>query len=182
MNGSQSYQSLVDKYKGSNQVVKKLGMSDLLIQLSIMGVIHAWRYVEIGYYHIAAPVLFFLSIYYLAKNFFASHRIEGNMAQMILEGIDIEAKNPSFGKFFHGILRSFNLMSILVQRSLFNVVVVICLGNLMIQFINDVNPAITISRWFVSLFSWAPGVIACKMYYDSLKELDEAKERVFATS
>lgn len=182
MNGSQSYQSLVDKYKGGNQVVKKLGMSDLFIQLSIMGVIHSWRHLEIGYYHIAVPVLFSLSIYYLAKNFFASHRIEGSMAQMILEGIDIETKNSSFGKFFHGILRSFNLMSILVQRSLFNVVVVICLGNLMVQFINDVNPAITISRWFVSLFSWAPGAIACKLYYDSLKELDEAKERVFANS
>lgn len=52
----------------------------------------------------------------------------------------------------------------------------------MIQFINDVNPAITISRWFVSLFSWAPGVIACKLYYGSLQELAEAKERVFANS
>lgn len=104
------------------------------------------------------------------------------MARMILEGIDIEAKNPSFGKFFHGVLRSFNLMNILVQRSLFNVVVVICLGNLMLQFISDINPAITFSRWFVSLFAWVPGVIACKLYYDSLQELDEAKERVFANS
>lgn len=182
MSEPSSHQSLVDKYNGNHQLVRKLGMSGLLIQLGIFGAIHAWRHLEMGYYYTAVPALFSLSIYYLVKDFFISYRIERNMARMILEGITLEAKNPSFGKFFHGLLRSFNLMNILIQKSLFNVVAVICLANLLLQFINDVNPTITPSRWLVGLFAWAYGVMASKLYYDSLIDLSEAKEKVFTNS
>ena len=116
----------------------------------------------------------------LVKDFLTTRRIEENMAQMILEGVDLEAKNSSFGKFFHGILQSFNFTNILIQRSIVNVLALGCLGYLMLQFIGEINHGVTPSRWFLSLFTWIPGVIACKLYYDSLKVLDEAKEKVFA--
>jgi hypothetical protein len=116
----------------------------------------------------------------MVKDFLTTRRIEENMAQVILEGVDFEAKNSAFGKFFHGILQSFNFTSILIQRSVVSVLALGCLGYLMLQFIGDINNGVTPSRWFLSLFTWIPGVIACKLYYDSLKALDEAKEKVFA--
>ncbi len=181
MNNHQTYQSLVDKYKGGVQFVKKLGTSGLVVQVAIIGFINGWKHLEIGYYKIAAPILFFLSLYFFVKDFITLRRIEENMAQMILDRVELEKQNSAVGKFFHGLLQSFNFTNILVQRSLINVLALGCLGYLIFQFISDVMlPDITISRWLLGLFIWIPGVVICKLYYDSLKILDEAKEKVFA--
>jgi len=178
MDNRQSYQTLVDQYKEGNQFIRKLGLSGLFMQIGFIGAINAWKPLAIGYYHIAVPVLFILSVYYLVKDFFILLRIEKRMAKMILEGIDLEIKNSNFGSFFHRVLQSFNFTSILVQRSLVNILALGCLGYLMLQFIRETNPAVPISQWFLSVFIWIPGVIASKLYYDSLKDLDEAKERM----
>ncbi len=180
MNIRQSYQSLVDKYKGGNQIIRKMGLYGLFIQIGAIGAINAWKPLQIGYYHIAVPALFTVSVYYLVKDFFVLRRIEENMGRMILEGIDHETKNPALGNFFHRVLQSFNFSRTLIQRSLVNVLSLGCLGYLMLQFVREMNPDVAISQWFLGLFTWIPGVIATKLYYDSLKDLDEAKERVFA--
>jgi len=80
------YQSLVYKYKNDNRMAKKFGMSSSFIQIGILSTIYNWKYVGIGYNYIAIPVLFASSIYYLVKDFLVLHTIEGNLAQMILEG------------------------------------------------------------------------------------------------
>jgi hypothetical protein len=180
MNNRVTYQSLVDRYKEGNRVIRKLGIYGLFIQIGAISVINAWKHLEMSYYHIAVPILFVLSIYYLVKDFFVLLRIEENMARMVLEGVDLEIKNVTFGNFFHRILQSFNFTSILVQRSLVNVLALAWIGYLMLQFIREMYPGVTISQWYLSLFIWVPCVIASKLYYDSLKDLDEAKSRVFA--
>lgn len=180
MNIRQNYQDLVDKYRGGNQVIRRMGLYGLFIQIGAIGAVNAWKPLEIGYYHIAVPVLFAFSVYYLVKDFFVLRRIEENMARMILEGVDIETKNPALGNFFHRILQSFNFISILIQRSLVNVLALGCLGYLMLQFVREINPGVPISQGFLIFFTWIPGVIVSKLYYDSFKGLDEAKERVFA--
>lgn len=180
MNIRQSYQSLVDKYKSGNQIIRKMGLYGMIMQICIIMVIKSWKHVITVHYEIAGSLLFCLSIYFLVKDFIASLRIERNMAQMILEGVDLETKNSTLGKFFHGALQSFNFMNTLVIRAMVNVFAVHALGYFIRQFIGDVNPEVTISQWFISLIAWIPGVIACKLYYDSLKCLDEAKEKIFA--
>ena len=180
MNNRENYQSLVDKYRGGNQIIRKMGLYGMIIQICIIIVIKSWKHVGIGHYEIAGSLLFCLSVYFLVKDFITSLRIEKNMALMILEGVDLEAKNSALGKFFHGALQSFNFTNTLILRAVVNVLALNCLGYFILQFISDVNPDITISRWFVSLLAWIPGVIACKLYYDSLKDLDEAKDRIFA--
>jgi hypothetical protein len=180
MNTRQNYQSLVEKYKGGNQIIRKIGMYGMVMQVCIIMVIKGWNHVVTGYYEIAAPLLFCLSIYFLVKDFITLLKIEKNMALMILEGVDLETQNSTHGKFFHGTLQSFNFTNTLVLRAVVNVVAIHCLGYFIMQFIGEVNPEVAISRWFISLIAWIPGVIACKLYYDSLKCLDEAKEKVFA--
>lgn len=180
MNIRQNYQSLVDKYKSGNQIIKKMGLYGMIIQICIIMVIKSWKHVVVDHYEIAGSLLFCLSIYFLVKDFIASLRIERNMTLMILEGVELETKNPGFGKFFHGALQSFNLLNTLVLRSVVNVLAVYCLGYFILQFIGDVSPEIAINRWFISLIAWIPGITACKLYYDSLKNLDEAKDRIFA--
>ncbi len=181
MNSRENYQSLADKYKSGVQLVKKLGTYGMILQVSTILVINSWKHLQIDYYMIAAPILFSLSIYFFVKDFFTLRRIEENMAQMILDGVELETKNAPLGKFFHGLLQSFNFTSILIQRSLINALALGCLGYLIFQFISDVIfPDVTISRLYLSLFVWIPSVSACKLYYDSLKVLDEAKDKVFA--
>lgn len=180
MNIRQNYQSLVDKYKGGNQIIKKMGLYGMIVQICIIMVIKSWKHVITDHYEIAGSLLFCLSIYFLVKDFIASLRIERIMALMILEGVDLETKNPGFGKFFHGALQSFNLLNTLVIRAMVNVFAVHCLGYFMTQFIRDIHLGVAISRWFISLIAWIPGIIACKLYYDSFKDLGEAKDRIFA--
>lgn len=180
MNNRQNYESLVDKYNRGIGVIKKLGMLGMIIQICIIMFINSWKHVGIGQYEIAVPFLFCLSIYFLVKDFTALLRIEGNMAQMILEGVILENTNGTSSKFFHNLLQSFNFTNVLIQRSLVNVIALGALGYFMLEFVKDVFPGVSVSYWLLSLFVWIPSVIACKLYYDSLKDLDEAKSNVFA--
>lgn len=102
------------------------------------------------------------------------------MIKVILDGVELEKKHGTIRKFFHGLLKSFNFENTLAQRFLVKVLVVGSLSYLMFQFISDEFPDIKISRWLFNIFTWIPAVIACKLYYDSLKVLDEAKEKVFS--
>lgn len=180
MNSRQNYHSLIEKYNSGTQVIKKLGTNGMVMQVYIIMFINGWKHLGIGHYATAAPLLFCVSIYFLVKDFITLLRIEGNMAQMILEGVTLETKNGSSEKFFHRMLQSFNFTNILVQRSLVNVIALGALGYFMLDFVKDVFPDVHISRWVLSLFAFIPSVVASKMYYDSLKDLDEAKSRVFA--
>ena len=179
MNDRQDYHSLVDMYKGGAQVVKKLGISGMFLQIGIIGFVTGWKHLEIDYYTIAAPILFFLSIYFFIKDFLTLHRIEVNVAQIILDGVALEKKNTGLGRLFHNILQCFNFTDILVKRSLLNSMAFGCLGYLIAQFISDITPGLVISRWIFSLFIWVPSVLVCKIYYDSLKTLYQAKEQTF---
>lgn len=180
MNIRQTHQSLLEKYDGGNRVIKKLGTNGMVMQICIIMSINGWKHSGISYYETGAPFLFCLSLYFLIKDFLTMLRIESNMAQIILEGVALEAKNSSGDKVFHQILRSFNFTNILVQRSLVNVIALGAIGYFMLDFINAAYPDVHISRWVLSLFAFIPSVLASKMYYDSLKDLDEAKSRVFA--
>jgi len=59
-------------------MAKKFGLSASLIQIGIISAIYNWKYVGIGYDHLAIPVLFASSIYYLVKDFLVLRTIEGN--------------------------------------------------------------------------------------------------------
>jgi hypothetical protein len=181
MSSHQNYQSLVDRYKKDAQFVKKLGTFGMIVQVAIFGFVSGWEHLKIGHYEIAAPILFSLSLYFLVKDFLTSRRIEGNIAQMILDGVELEKRNPTVGKFFHGLLQSFNFTRVLLERSLINVLALCCLSYLIFRFVGDVIfPGVTIGRWSLGLCIWIPSVVACKLYHDSLKVLDEAKEKIFA--
>ena len=180
MNNRQNYESLVDKYNSGTRVIKKLGMLGMIIQICIIMFINSWKHVGIGHSEIAVPLLFFLSIYFLVKDFTALLRIEGNIARIILEGVALETQNRTNGGVFHGLLKSFNFTNVLIQRSLVNVIALGALGYFMLEFVKGSYPDVSINRWFLSLFVWIPSVIACKLYYDSLKDLDEAKSKAFA--
>ena len=178
MNTHQNYQSLVEKYKSAAKFIKKLELLRMFIQIGIIVFISIWKRLGVGQYQIAAPILLSLSIYFLVKDFFTLRKNEENMAQIILDGVKLEIKNVTLGKFFQGFLQSFNLTNILLRRALVNVLVLGCIGYLIFRFISDINPGLTISRVFLSLFTCIPSIIASKLYYDSFKALDEAKARV----
>lgn len=180
MNNRQNYQSLVDKYNNGTRVIKKLGTIGMVMQISIIMLANGWKHTGLSYHEIATPILFSVSIYFLVKDFITLLRIEENMAQMILKGVELEVKDGSGEKFFHHMLQSFNFTNTLIQRSLINALALGCLGYFMLDFVKDVFPSVHIGRWVLGLFAWIPGVIACKLYYDSLKDLDEAKSKVFA--
>jgi len=179
MNIQQTNPSLLDKYDSGARAIKKRGTHGMFTQICIIMLINGWKNSEIPYYELGVPFLFCLSLYFLVRDFIYMFRIERNMTQMILEGVALESKNNSREKVFHQILRSFNFTNILVQRSLMNAFALAAIGYFMLVFINCVYPKVFVGRWTVCLFSFIPSVLACKLYYDSLKDLDEAKSRIF---
>lgn len=176
----QTHQSLLDKYDSGHRVMKKLGTNGMVMQVCIFMFTNSWKHSGIAYYEIGAPLLFCLSLYLLVKDFITTLRIEANAVQIILEGVSLEAGNSSNEKIFHQILQSFNFTNILVQRSLVNVIALGAIGYFILNFVKDVFPEFYVSSWVLSLFAFIPSVIASKLYYDALKDLDEAKHRVFA--
>lgn len=181
MNTQQTYQSLLEQCDSGTQVIKKLGSTGMIMQICIMMCINGWKHAGVPYYAIGVPLLFCLSIYFLVKDFITMLQIEKNMTQLIVKGVALEAQEGSKEKPFHQILYSFNLTNIVTQRSLINVTALGAVGYFMLDFVNVCFPSIHISHWILSLFAFIPSVIASKLYYDSLKELDETKERIFAT-
>ncbi len=180
MSGKQNYQTLVDEYKKGAQFAKKLGTAGMLLQIGIIGFINGWKHLEIPYYNAVAPILFFLSIYYMVKDFLTFLKIEENAAQAIAEGVGLEKIHPRLGSFFHSVLQSFNLTYILMQRSLINVIALGCLGYLISEYIAGITSNFMISRGFVGLCVFVLGLAACKLYYDALKVLDEVKAKALA--
>ena len=112
MNIRQTHQSLLEKYDGGNRVIKKLGTTGMFMQVCIIMFINGWKHSGISHYEIGAPFLFCLSLYFLIKDFITTLRIESNMAQMILDGVELEKKNPSVVKFFHGLLQMLLLINL----------------------------------------------------------------------
>jgi hypothetical protein len=180
MNIRQTHQSLLEEYASGTRAIKKLGTNGMFMQVCIIMTIKGWKHSDIPHYEIGAALLFCLSLYFLVKDFITTLRIESNMVQMILEGVALEAMNNPGERGFHQILRSFNFTNILVQRSLVNVIALGVMGYLMLDFIKDVYPDIHISHWVLGLFAFIPSVIASKLYYNSLRDLDVAKSRIFA--
>jgi hypothetical protein len=175
MTSCQSYKSLVEKYKEAAQLMKKLGLSGGMIQFSILLFINGWKHLEIPYYKLVGLILFSWVIYSFLKDFLTFLKFEKKIAQMILDGVELEKRNTSFGNFFHEVLRDFNLVKVLSQRSLVNLVAVGCFGYFLSQFIADLNPSFAISPRLLVLISGVFTLLTYKLYYDSLKPLAETK-------
>lgn len=175
MSGQKNYQTLVNDYRELLQFGRKLGLAGGIMQFSILIVVNAWKHLEMPYYKLAAPLLFAWCFYQFAKDFFTFLKVDRYGAQIISDGISLEKKNTSLGKFFHEVLDDFNLVKILSQRSLVNLLAFGCLGYFLSQFIVELNPGLVISRGLFVFISGALTTIACKLYYDSLKSIVEIK-------
>ncbi len=175
MSKHKNYQTLVTDYKELLQFGRKLGLVGGIIQFSILIFINAWKHMEIPYFKVAAPILFALCLYLFAKDFSTFLKVDKYGAHLISDGFSLEKKNASFGKFFHEILEDFNLVKILLQRSLVNLIAFGCLGYLLSQFVVELNSELVISHRLLVLISIVLTIIGCKFYYDSLKFITNIK-------
>jgi len=175
MNKQNDYQTLIANYKELFQFGRKLGSSGGIMQFSILIFVTAWKHLEIPYFKIAAPILFAWCLYQFAKDFFSFLKVDRYRAQLISDGISLEKKNTSIGKFFHEVLDDFNLMKTLSQRSVVNLLAFGCLGYFLSQFITELNPELVISHGLLVFISMTLTTITCKLYYDSLKSIAEIK-------
>lgn len=182
MNNQQNHQSLIEKYNNNKSIVRKLNLIGGGLQICNIICIGTWKLSGTSYYEIGVPFLLCLAIYFFVKDLITVRRIEGSMVQMVLEGVALEDKNRLSEKVFHRVLESFNFTRILIHRTLTSIATFWCIGYFIIRFIEDMNPDIVISQWFLSLFILIPSLIAAKLYYDSLEQLEEAKEKIFAKS
>ncbi len=179
MTNRQSYQSLTDTYKSGTQVANKLGLYGGFMQAGILGVACSWKHVVTGYYEIAFPALTLLSFYFLIKDFTTLLRIEKNLTNMVIDGVELEKKTPKLGRFLHDILKDFNLARTLIQRSFVNILALFGLSYLIYQFISDLTPNLEVHYVLLGSVSVFFSVLAAKLYYDVLKELSITKAHVF---
>ncbi len=180
MNNQQNYQTLLDDYEKRTQFVKKLGLSGGMMQFSVILVVNSLKHLEIPYYKLISPLLLLWAIYAFMKDFLIFLRIEKDVAQIIENGVALEKRNASFGRYFHKVLEDFNLIKILSVRSLINLVAFGCFGYFLSQCIAELNPAFAISHSLLIFITGGLTVIACKFYYNALRTLAETKVQVFS--
>lgn len=180
MSSKKDYQILLDEYKQRALFVKKLGLSGGMMQFSAIMVVNSLKPLQIPYYKLIAPLVLLWAIYSFTKDFITFLKIERGVAQILVDGVALEKRNPSFGSYFHEVLDDFNLFKILSIRSLVNLVAFGCFGFFLSQFIADFNPDLIVSHTVLALISAVLTTIACKLYYNALKPLVETKEQVLA--
>lgn len=176
MSRQRNHRELLSDYKQLLQFGRKLGLLGGITQFSILIFINASKHLEIPYYKFVAAILFSWCLYQFVKDFFTFLKVDRYRAQIISDGISLEKKNSSLGKFFHEVLDDFNFIKILSQRSLVNLIAFWCLGYFLSQFVVELNPSLVVSRGLLVFISGILTTIACKFYYDSHKPIAETKE------
>lgn len=178
MSDRQNHQTLVRDYKSRAQFIKKLGASGGMMQFSVIVVISSWKHAGMPYYEFACPVLLCWAIYSFVKDFLIFLRVEKDVAQIIVDGVALEKRNITFGRFFHEVLDDFNLVKVLSIRSSVNLIAFGCFGYFLCQFIADLNPHLTISHTVLALGTAILTALAGTLYYDSLKSLVGASNQM----
>ena len=147
-------------------------------QAGIYGIAISWKPAQIGYYQIGVPILTVLSIFFLVKDFLAFRKIEQNMVQAILKGLELEKKSSDSDHYFHDVVQSFKLMTILIQRSVINGAALWCLGYWISLVVADIRPDLVINYRLLNLSVCLFTALSCTLYYESLKNLAKAKREI----
>lgn len=146
-----------------------------MMQFSIILIVISMQHLKMPYYQIVASLLLLWGIYAFMKDFLVFLRVEKAVAQIIVEGMELEKRNIKLGKLFCDALRDFNLMRTLSIRSFVNFAVSGCYGYFLRQFIHEIYPAFTISLSFTILMVAGFTALTCKLYYVRLRPLQEMK-------
>lgn len=175
MSKEEGYQTLVNEHRRLLQFGRKFRLSGGILQFSILIFVNAWKHLEFPCYKLAAPILLGWCFYQFAKDFFTLLKVDSYGSQLISDGIALEIKDASLGKYFHEILHEFNLIKILLQRSLVNFIAFGCLAYFLSQLIIEFNPELVISRGLLIFLTATITSIASQFYYGALKSIAKTR-------
>lgn len=175
MSKQRGHKELADDHRGLLRFAKRLSIASGCMQFSFLIFANAWKHLEYPFYKVGALLLFAVCLYRFGKDFFTFLKVDAYSSQLILDGISLENKNASLGKYFHEVLDDFNLVKILSQRSLVNFLAFGCLGYFLSLFIIDFKPDFVISFGWLGVISAFLTTVTCTFYYASLKPIEEAK-------
>ena len=112
----------------------------------------------------------------MARDYARSKNLDTKVVRLVLKGIDLEKRKPSFDRFFHNVLGEFSVVKILVTRSMCTVLCVYYLSFSMNKILIGKDVAAGEHKVLLGLIGVAIGVITCILYYSSYKEFDEIKK------
>ncbi|MDN3507095.1 MAG: hypothetical protein P0S96_07695 [Simkaniaceae bacterium] len=174
-NDPENHRAQAIEYKKLASIFKKNNMIGVIEMFATLGPLYYISGIEASY---AKPLGFFfalLAILLMARDYTRSKNLDVKVARLVLEGIELEKKKPSFDRFFHNVLSEFSVIKILVTRSICTVLCVYYLSFSINKIFVGGGSAASEHKLILGLIGAVIGGITCVLYYSSYKEFDELK-------
>lgn len=171
LNGSESHRAQAIEYKRLAVLFKKNNLIGIVEIFATLGPLYFISDIKTPYIKLLGGLLAFLAVFIMERDYRRSKKLDEKVAKLVLNGIQLEKKNPSFERFFHNVLNEFSIVRILASRSLCTVLCVyfLCAS------INKIFVGKAVygdHKIILGLIGAAIGAIVCVLYYSSYKKFD----------
>jgi len=175
LNDSERHREQAIEYKKLAAIFKKNNMIGVIEMFASLGPLYYISKLDAPY---AKPIgcLFALAaVFLMTRDYARSKNLDGKVARLVLQGIDLEKKKPSFDRFFHNVLSEFSVVKILVTRCMCTMLCVYYLSFSMNKIFVGKDAAVSEHKALLALIGAALGIVTCVLYYSSYKDFDEIK-------
>lgn len=173
LSDSERHRAQAIEYKKLAAVFKKNNMIGIIEMFASLGPLYYISKVDAPYVKPLGCLFVFLAIFLMSRDYMRSKNLDAKVVRLVMKGVDLEKKKPSFDRFFHNVLGEFSIVKILASRSLCTVICVYFLGSSMNQIWFGNSSAPSEHRILLGLIGSVVGIVTCILYYESYKKLDE---------
>jgi Ca2+/Na+ antiporter len=177
LNDSERHRAQAIEYKKLAAIFKKNNMIGIIEMFASLGPLYYISKIDAPYVKPLGCLFALVAVFLMARDYTRSKNLDGKVVRLVLKGIDLEKKKPSFDRFFHNVLGEFSVVKILVLRSICTVLCVYYLSFSMNKILVGKDAAAGEHKVLLCLIGAAFGAITCVLYYRSYKEFDELKNK-----
>lgn len=175
LNDSERHRAQAIEYKKLATIFKKNNMIGVIEMFASLGPLYYISKIDAPYVKPLGCLFALVAVFLMARDYMRSKNLDVKVVRLVLKGIDLEKRKPSFDRFFHNVLGEFSVVKILVSRSICTVLCVYYLSFSMNQILIGKGAAAGEHRVLLGFIGVAIGVVTCALYYSSYKEFDELK-------
>ncbi len=176
LNDPEKHRGQAIEYKKLASIFKKNNIIGIAEMFATLGPLYYISNIDAPYAKPLGCLFALLAVFLMARDYTRSKNLDEKVVRLVLKGIDLEKKKPSFDRFFHNVLGEFSVIKILASRSMCTVLCVYFLSFSINKIFVGKDSAASEHKIMLGLIGAAVGVITCILYYSSYKEFDELKK------
>lgn len=175
LNDSEKHRAQAIEYKKLAAIFKKNNMIGIIEMFASLGPLYYISKLDVPYVKPLGCLFALVAVFLMTRDYTRSKNLDTKVVQLILKGIKLEKKKPSFDRFFHNVLNEFSVVKILASRSISTVACVYFLSSLINTILFGKDLGVSEHKVLLGLIASAVGVVTCMLYYGSYKAFDELR-------